>query len=1138
MKKFAGIRKVLDGINQLNGPTSTSQTDGQPTLNDSLQAEDFALAKVGRYGFPFRATCLALDPIQKLLAIGTDNGAIRICGKPGVEFHVQHECKQNEKAVVTLLQFLINEGGLVSVVCKMNNSELVDSSLHIWSIRQKQPALIQSLNFKNQKITAIHSQMGCKWLYVGTERGNVFMVNVESFHISGYVIYWNNALDVSRKTHPGPVISIQTNPVDSNKLLINFDSDVCILWDLRTKKMQCQYMPSEVTKYSTCVKWHSEGKQFMAGNYDGSLSTWNFKNNKKVDEHQLPHGSAKSNSKDATPCCPITKLEWHTGEAPLVIFSGGMPYGNHNKGLTIMRGRSKSLILSDYVVDFECLYTTLPTSEFLIPQALFVLLKNEIVVFDLSGSIGPNLPWFSLPYTFNIHESPVTCLQFYPECPNDLLTALHGLASAQHHEPSNRSKQPWPLFGGSEGDVNQEPAIIITGHADGTVKFWDATSNMLISCAKLSISRLFDRQMSRQSSTTSNLSKASSIEQFDDPFAIQHITMCPYGRVLTVVCQSYFLVVFKFKSKENSYETPSVDVNFVVEVASECNESPTSLNDPLNNSFNDITSLRKTSSSHRLSNASLFLPHHPPLRTTGVKWPVGFQPEIVCQQVAYEPMPNISSVAVSSAYGLVCFGNSMGLAIVDYLQKCTVTVIMSYELGVAGEWSDSTANKTPLSPTKSNPSTPTTDLPNGSTEGGKRDRFEKRKDRVSRMLTISDHQKLSKKNSFKMRNGDGSGGGIGGGGHQVHQDQEDGYIRDKRDEPTAGHIQSLTFAYSYTRKSGNLVCPALWVGTSVGDVAVLALGMPSSGSQRLIQPVLALNTGMHLNCSHSILNITQLDKSGNICGSPFEFWRDRNSPNPDADRSNIQLISTESTAKQFLCITTEKQIRMKSIPSFKRYASVDPVLANDPNGAFIVKASAMSVNGGSCIGCLTTSGSLKIYSLPSLRLLLDVECGLVDYRVIRTFTIGKGGECVFLSSPTEIQRIALTKQKEEAFLDEHGCLFTLCQSPQQKPKGFFESFFNSTPSSLDRDELFGPKSGAVSRNVAEHIPGSGMTSLRNSADGVAGAALHARQQLFERGEKLGILSDRAEEMNEKAKSFASASQALAEKYKNKKWYQL
>ena len=37
------------------------------------------------------------------------------------------------------------------------------------------------------------------------------------------------------------------------------------------------------------------------------------------------------------------------------------------------------------------------------------------------------------------------------------------------------------------------------------------------------------------------------------------------------------------------------------------------------------------------------------------------------------------------------------------------------------------------------------------------------------------------------------------------------------------------------------------------------------------------------------------------------------------------------------------------------------------------------------------------------------------YRVIRTFTMGKGGEATFLASPSEIQRIALTKQKEYEF---------------------------------------------------------------------------------------------------------------------------
>ena len=78
---------------------------------------------------------------------------------------------------------------------------------------------------------------------------------------------------------------------------------------------------------------------------------------------------------------------------------------------------------------------------------------------------------------------------------------------------------------------------------------------MLISCSKIPISRLFEKIVSRQSSTTSNLSKASSLDVFDDPFAVQNICLCPYGRIMTIVCQSHFLVVFKFSLTENVIET-------------------------------------------------------------------------------------------------------------------------------------------------------------------------------------------------------------------------------------------------------------------------------------------------------------------------------------------------------------------------------------------------------------------------------------------------------------------------------------------------------------------------------------------------------------------------------------------------------
>jgi len=37
-----------------------------------------------------------------------------------------------------------------------------------------------------------------------------------------------------------------------------------------------------------------EGKQFMTGHWDGGLSTWNFRNPKKPEERQMPHGKQKT----------------------------------------------------------------------------------------------------------------------------------------------------------------------------------------------------------------------------------------------------------------------------------------------------------------------------------------------------------------------------------------------------------------------------------------------------------------------------------------------------------------------------------------------------------------------------------------------------------------------------------------------------------------------------------------------------------------------------------------------------------------------------------------------------------------------------------------------------------------------------
>ena len=46
------------------------------------------------------------------------------------------------------------------------------------------------------RISCCHLPFQSKWLYVGTERGNVHVVSLESFTLSGYVINWNKAIEL------------------------------------------------------------------------------------------------------------------------------------------------------------------------------------------------------------------------------------------------------------------------------------------------------------------------------------------------------------------------------------------------------------------------------------------------------------------------------------------------------------------------------------------------------------------------------------------------------------------------------------------------------------------------------------------------------------------------------------------------------------------------------------------------------------------------------------------------------------------------------------------------------------------------------------------------------------------------------
>ncbi|TNM94685.1 hypothetical protein fugu_017444 [Takifugu bimaculatus] len=70
------------------------------------------------------------------------------------------------------------------------------------------------------------------------------------------------------------------------------------------------------------------------------------------------------------------------------------------------------------------------------------------------------------------------------------------------------------------------------------------------------------------------------------------------------------------------------------------------------------------------------------VRSTPLKQSPGYQVDLVVQLVwvSGEPPQQITSLALNSSYGLVVFGNSSGLVVVDYVQKTVVLNLGTAEL--------------------------------------------------------------------------------------------------------------------------------------------------------------------------------------------------------------------------------------------------------------------------------------------------------------------------------------------------------------------------------------------------------------------------------------------------------------------------
>lgn len=196
----------------------------------------------------------------------------------------------------------------------------------------------------------------------------------------------------------------------------------------------------------------------------------------------------------------------------------------------------------------------------------------------------------------------------------------------------------------------------------------------------------------------------------------------------------------------------------------------------------------------------------------------------------------------------------------------------------------------------------------------------------------------------------------------------------------------------------------------------------------------------------------------------------------------------------------------------------------------------------SCLVSYLASGNIVVHSLPKLRPLLDADfVPLSSPLISSSLRMSRNGHCLYQPSVGEICKFTLSAHYRSLVNEMTGALYVPRDMPEMARANFFKSLFSVTSSAAarqsNRDELFGECSaGKASRGVATHI--AGMEKLKSAAAGTLGHEMRmAREGLDERGEKLSEIEDKTLQMMNQSESYAQAAHKLAEKFKDKKWYQ-
>ena len=561
----------------------------QPEDNETrrrLQKELFGLTKICDRGFPSRPSALAYDSQLKLIAIGTHTGEIRIYGQPG--FQLSYSLESNSSSSIRKLIFLDGIARLLVLTAdgyfhllEINNTSSLssnDSSAvridRICTSNDDDSNILKNI----QTICLLRNHFN---LLIGLTDGNIYLFNLENFSLNPTAIIPTEVIEKiiveycsGRIIHPGSVQSIVQHPINEDKILIGYKNTLIVHWDLPSNSHDRTYIYKQEVE-SVC--WYNQGMNFATCHNNGSYALWDAKQQLNIVEtEKIPYGPY--------PCTPMTKILVKTmrnGE-PLIVFAGGLPRSSYSNKHSVScltenehdhnndRTRHVTFDFTTNVIDFFTIDKSSTDSIRDDPQSLVILLNEELVVIDL---VTDSWPSYHLPYLNSIHASPVICTTLACNVNREFFKKLINYGQIQFDDYSDRK---WPITGGEmkynghipEDDVEQRD-LLLTGHEDGSVQFWDVTNISMPLIYKLKTSDYFQVEQAppddMDEETWPPFRKTGLYDPYcDDPrLAIQKLTLCTNTDALIVAGTAGQVLTFEFSSESTDANISTTTVNLL-----------------------------------------------------------------------------------------------------------------------------------------------------------------------------------------------------------------------------------------------------------------------------------------------------------------------------------------------------------------------------------------------------------------------------------------------------------------------------------------------------------------------------------------------------------------------------------------------